>query len=87
VYTGPLAPATASTAAAAAAGGDDDALLTAALSAAEAKLLARKLAAAEKQINALKEVFNKRVKAFRDSVRCAAVCGKVGRSLLQCVAG
>lgn len=67
MHTGPPAPAST---AAAAAGGNDDALLTAALSAAEAKLLARKLAAAEKQINALKEVFNKRVKAFRDSVRC-----------------
>jgi hypothetical protein len=49
--------------------GGDDPLVAAALAAAEVKLLTRKLAAADKQIAALKDVFNKRVKAFRDSVR------------------
>jgi hypothetical protein len=49
--------------------GGNDPLVAAALAAAEVKLLTRKLAAADKQIAALKDVFNKRVKAFRDSVR------------------
>jgi hypothetical protein len=69
---------------AAAAGGDreeegDGSAVAAAVAAAEAKLTARKLAAAEKQVAALKEVFNKRVKAFRDAVRCVVcVCGGGG---------
>lgn len=47
----------------------EDPSVTAAVATAEVKLLSRKLAAAEKQTAALKDVFNKRVKAFRDSVR------------------
>lgn len=47
----------------------DDPAVAAAVAAAEVKLLQRKLSSAEKQVVALKEVFNKRVKAFRDSVK------------------
>jgi hypothetical protein len=47
----------------------NDPTVAAAIAAAEVKLLQRRLAAADKQVAALKDVFNKRVKAFRDSVR------------------
>jgi hypothetical protein len=72
------AAAVAAAAAAGDTGGGDDPLVSAALAAAEVKLLTKKLSAADKQVTALKEVFNKRVKAFRDAVRCEDVEGGEG---------
>jgi Mitotic checkpoint protein len=69
--TGSSEPNAAATDAAAAAGGE--AGVAAAVATAEVRLLTRKLAAAEKQAGALRDVFKQRVKAFRDSCRCGTV--------------